>query len=63
VAGWLATFFAAAVGAASVLLVVWAIWLIVDPHEEIHFEYAGPALLLALIGAMTAAVLWRRGTS
>jgi hypothetical protein len=48
---WRATFFAAAVGAASVLLVVWAIWLIVDPHEEIHFEYAVPALLLALTGA------------
>ena len=61
--GQLATFFAAAVCAASVLLAVWAIWLIVDTHEEIHVEYAVPALLLALVGVTTAAVLWRRGST
>jgi hypothetical protein len=57
----LASFFAAAIGTASALLAVWAIWLIVDPHEEIHFEYAVPALLLAVAGAVTTAILWRRG--
>ena len=61
VSAWLATFFAAAVGIASILLGAWGIWLLVDPHEERHFEYAVPALLLAVAGAVTAIVAWRRG--
>ena len=52
-----------AVFGVSVLLAVWAILLIVDPHEQTHFEFAIPGLLLALFGASTAAVLWRRGSS
>lgn len=59
--GWLTTFFAAAIGTASIMIAVWAIWLVADPHEQIHFEVAIPVLLLAFIGAMTAVVAWRRG--
>lgn len=59
---WLATFCAVVIGSASILVVTWAIWLIVDPAEQIHFEYAIPGLLLAGVGAATAVVLWRRGT-
>ena len=61
VSAWLATFVAAAVGTASVLLGAWGIWLLVDPHEERHFEYAVPALLLAVVGAVTASLAWRHG--
>jgi hypothetical protein len=61
VGGWFATFFAVAIGAASILLATWAIWLIAYPHELIHFEYTIPALLLALLGALAAVRLWRRG--
>lgn len=59
--GWFATFFAVVIGGASILLATWAIWLIADPHELIHFEYAIPALLLALLGALAAVLLWRPG--
>ena len=60
--GWFATFLATVLGTASILVATWAIWLIVAPHEEIHFEYAMPALLFASVGAVTAVVLWRRGS-
>ncbi|HXF97637.1 MAG TPA: hypothetical protein VNJ46_03375 [Gaiellaceae bacterium] len=56
---WLAAFLAAAVASASVLLAVYGTWLIVDPHEGIHFEVALPALLLAAAGAAAAVRLWR----
>ena len=59
--GCFATFFAVVIGGASILLATWAIWLIADPHELIHFEYTIPALLLALLGALAAVLLWRRG--
>jgi GrpB-like predicted nucleotidyltransferase (UPF0157 family) len=58
----LAVFIRAAVGTASVLLAAWGIWLLIDPHEERHFEYAFPALLLAAVGVMTAVVVWRRAS-
>lgn len=58
--GWFASFFAVVIGGASILLATWAIWLIADPHELIHVEYAIPALLLALLGAVIAVFLWRR---
>ncbi len=61
VSAWLATFFAAAVGTASALLGAWGIWLLADSHEERHVEYAVPALLLAVVGAVTAIVAWHRG--
>ena len=58
---WLATFLAVVGGGASILLAAWGIWLIVAPHEEIHFEYAIPALALAVLGAASAVALWRHG--
>lgn len=58
---WLATFFAVVIGGASILLATWAIGLIVDPAENVHYEYAIPGLLFALVGGTTAVVLWRRG--
>jgi hypothetical protein len=61
VSAWLATFFAVLIGGASILLAVWGVWLIVDPHELIHFEVAIPALVLAALGFCTAAMLWIRG--
>jgi hypothetical protein len=61
VRAWFATFFAVVLSGASILLAVWGIWLIADPPEEIHFEYAIPALVLAGVGLSTAAVLWLRG--
>lgn len=61
VSAWVATFLAAAVGTCAILLGVWGTWLLVDPHEERHFEYTVPALALALVGAVTAIVAWRRG--
>jgi hypothetical protein len=53
-------FLSAALGTAAIFIAVYAVWLIVDPAEEIHFEVAIPALLLALVSAATAVVLWRR---
>ncbi len=58
---FLATFLAVVVGGASVLLAIWAVWLVVDPPETIHFEIALPALVLASLGFVAAASLWRRG--
>jgi hypothetical protein len=58
---WLATFSSVVLAGASILLALWAVGLILFPHEEIHFEYAIPALLFAIIGAAAAIVLWRRG--
>ncbi len=58
---WLAASLAVILAGASMLLAAWGLWLVVDPHEEIHFEVAVPALLMAAIGAVTAVLLWRRG--
>lgn len=60
VSAWFATFFSAAVGTAAIFLGAWGIWLLIDPHEERHYEYAVPALVLAALGAVTAIVMWRR---
>jgi Na+/phosphate symporter len=60
VGAWFATFFAVVIGGASVLLAIWAILLIAAPHELIHFEIAIPALMLACLGTLIAAFLWRR---
>jgi hypothetical protein len=43
-----------ALGTGSVLLAAWAIWLIVEPREEIHMEYAVLSPLLSLAGIMTS---------
>jgi hypothetical protein len=61
VLAWLATFFAAVVAGASILVATWAIWLMVAPAEEIHFEWAIPGLVLAGAGALVAMSLWIRG--
>jgi hypothetical protein len=58
---WFGTLFGAAAGTASMLVATWAIWLLIDPHEERHFEYAVPALVLAAGGGIAAAVALRRG--
>ncbi len=52
---------AAAIGTASVVLTVWTIEFLMRSYEPLQIEYAIPALLLALVGAMTAVVAWRRG--
>ena len=59
---WLATFFATAIGAASVVVALWAIGLVLLAHEEIHWEWAIPGFLFAVVGGTVAVVLWRRGT-
>lgn len=61
-ARWMATFVATVLGGFSVLLALWGIGLILFPHEGIHLEYAIPALVLALVGALIAVVLFRRST-
>lgn len=58
---WLATALAVFIGGASILVAIWATSLIVDPPEEIHFEVALPALVMAGLGAIVAVALWRRG--
>ena len=60
---WLAAFLAVFIGGASVLLAAWAILLILDPAEEIHFEWAIPMLIVATFGALAAIALWIRGAS
>ena len=60
-ARWFATFFAVFVGAASLVLASWAIALVVDPAEQIHYEHVLTALPLALLGFGVAAFLWRLG--
>jgi len=60
VGAWFATFFAVVFAGTSVLLGIWAIWLIAAPAEGIHFEVAIPALMLAFLGTLIAVFLWRR---
>ncbi len=52
-------FMSSALGTAAVLIAAYAIWLLLTA-ETLHLEIAVPALLLALVSAATAGVVWRR---
>jgi hypothetical protein len=52
-------FLSAALGTAAALIAVYGVWVIVAP-ETPHPEVGIPALLLALVSAATAVVLWRQ---
>lgn len=51
---WFRAFFGAVVGTTALLLGTWAALLLIDPPENRHYEYAVPALVLALAGLVGA---------
>jgi hypothetical protein len=57
----LAVFVGVMIVGASVLLGAWAVWLLADPHEEIHLEHALPGLAIAITGVAAGILIARRG--
>jgi hypothetical protein len=57
---FLATAFSAALGTAAVIVGIWGAWLLIDPAEERHYEWAIPMLVFAFVGAVAAVIIYRR---
>jgi hypothetical protein len=58
---WTATLLSVFVAGASAILALWAAGLVIAPAENVHWEYAIPALLLAALGGLISVALWGFG--